>query len=74
MGRNKNRDETPDLGGYREEIDRIDKQIISLLSRRQEVAMAVGEIKKDRGLEIFDPAREEEIMRRLTACWSLALR
>jgi chorismate mutase/prephenate dehydratase len=66
VGRNKNRDDIQDLGGYREEIDSIDKQILSLLSRRQEIAMAVGQVKKDRGLEIFDPAREEEIMRRLT--------
>jgi len=67
VGRSKNRDDTQDLGGYREEIDSIDGQIISLLSRRQEVAMAVGQIKKERGLEIFDPAREEEIMRRLVS-------
>ena len=65
MGRNENGEETQDLGRYRDEIDSIDRKILSLLSRRQEVAQAVGQIKKDRGLQIFDPAREEEIMRRL---------
>lgn len=67
MSRNKNGDDTQDLSGYRKEIDSIDSQILSLLSRRQEVAKAVGQIKKVRGLEIFDPAREEEIIRRLTS-------
>ncbi len=67
MIRNKNGNDTQDLHGFREEIDSIDGQIISLLSRRQEIATEVGQIKKDRGLEIFDPAREEEIMRRLTS-------
>ncbi|SPD72180.1 P-protein (Includes: Chorismate mutase; Prephenate dehydratase) [uncultured Desulfobacterium sp.] len=53
------------LDSYRQEIDGIDSQIISLLTKRQEIATSVGQIKKARGLEIFDPAREEEIMRRL---------
>lgn len=68
MGRNRDGKDTDnqDLDKYRKEIDSIDGQIISLLSRRQEVATAVGEIKKSHGLEIFDPAREEMIMRRLT--------
>ncbi len=55
------------LEGCREEIDSIDSKILPLLSRRQEIAMSVGQIKKERDLEIFDPAREEEIMRRLTS-------
>ncbi len=67
MSRNKNEDNTRNLDGYREQIDSIDSQILSLLSRRQEVATAVGQIKKKRGLEVFDPAREEKIMRRLTS-------
>jgi chorismate mutase/prephenate dehydratase len=63
----KNGDYKKLLEGYREEIDSIDGQMLSLLSRRQEVASSVGQIKKERGLEVFDPSREEEIMRRLTS-------
>ena len=67
MSSKKNGDYKKLLEGYREEIDSIDGQMLSLLSRRQEVASSVGQIKKERGLEVFDPAREEEIMRRLTS-------
>jgi len=65
--RNKNGDDKQDLDAYRKEIDTIDDQIISLLSRRQEISMSVGQIKKERGLEVFDPAREEEIIRKLAS-------
>lgn len=67
MIRKANEDNKNDLDRYRVEIDSIDSQIISLLSKRQEIATLVGQIKKERGLEIFDPAREEEIMRRMAA-------
>ncbi len=59
--------DTKDLERYREEIDDIDHRLINFLSRRQTLAKAVGQIKKKHGLEIFDPAREEKIMRRLAS-------
>lgn len=67
MNHEKNLDHTRDLESYREEIDSLDKQIVSLLSKRQTVSTAVGQIKKEKGLEVFDPAREEVIIRRLTS-------
>ena len=55
------------LDGHREEIDNIDSQIISLLSKRQEQAYAVGQIKREKGIDIIDPAREEVVLRSLTS-------
>ncbi|MCP4681014.1 MAG: prephenate dehydratase [Desulfobacterales bacterium] len=55
------------LDEYREEIDSIDRQLISLLSRRQDIAADIGKIKRGRGLEVFDPAREEKVFKRLTS-------
>ena len=55
------------LGRYRAEINGVDEQIISLLSRRQTIAIAIGQIKRDLGLEVLDPAREKEVLRRLTS-------
>ncbi|MDY6879138.1 MAG: prephenate dehydratase [Desulfatiglans sp.] len=49
----------------RKDIDSIDRQLIALLSRRQDAAKKVGEIKKKAGLTILDPAREQEVVRRL---------
>jgi chorismate mutase/prephenate dehydratase len=53
------------LNKYREEIDSINGQIISLLSSRQDIAAAIGQIKRRLGIETFDPAREQEILTRL---------
>ncbi len=54
------------LERYREEIDRIDEQILELLLKRQNIAEKIGKIKKSLGLEIFDPAREKEVIERLS--------
>ena len=55
------------LSGLREEIDRVDGEILSLLVRRQAAARAIGGIKKARGAEIFDPVREEQVLKRLVS-------
>lgn len=55
------------LGGHRKDIDEIDGQILSLLSRRQDVAAEIGKLKRDLGFEIMDHAREQEVLRRLVS-------
>ncbi len=58
------RDLSP-LEKLRDDIDGIDGRILSLLSERQEVASEIGRWKRSLGIEIFDPAREQEVLRRL---------
>jgi chorismate mutase / prephenate dehydratase len=58
------RDE-PRLEKLREQIDRIDDRILSLLSERQGIACEIGSAKKELGLTLLDPAREKEVLRRL---------
>ncbi|MFH1125063.1 MAG: prephenate dehydratase [Pseudomonadota bacterium] len=55
------------LDSQRGEIDHIDGQIISLLSKRQRAAAEIGKVKRNLGIEIQDPAREREILRQLTS-------
>ncbi|NVL93443.1 MAG: chorismate mutase, partial [Desulfobacterales bacterium] len=55
------------LEGYGEEIEQIDEQILSLLSRRQELAATIGELKRILGIDVFNPAREEELLRRVAS-------
>ena len=55
------------LDGYRKDIDEIDRQILSRLSRRQDVAAEIGKLKRDLGFEIMDHAREQEVLRRLVS-------
>ncbi len=49
----------------RERIDRIDRQIVSLLNRRAALAKKIGQVKQSMGLDVYDPAREEAILARL---------
>lgn len=49
----------------REEIDRIDDEILSALARRFEVTARVGEFKACNGLESVDPVREQQKLQRI---------
>jgi chorismate mutase/prephenate dehydratase len=55
------------LKDYREKTDQIDEQIFSLLSRRQDLAASIGELKRVLGIEIVNAAREKEVLRRLAS-------
>lgn len=52
----------PTLAGLRSEIDRIDKELVSLLNRRAEIALQIGQVKQKQGLEVWSPAREDEVI------------
>jgi chorismate mutase/prephenate dehydratase len=47
-------------------IDEIDAEIVRLLDRRARYARRIGEIKRERGLEAYAPARERAVMDRIT--------
>ena len=47
----------------RVDIDQIDRQIVRLLSRRQGLALEIGRAKADRGMPIYMPNREAELLR-----------
>lgn len=49
------------LQEYRQEIEKIDKEIFKLLSERMEISSKIGEFKKENNLPIFDAKREEEL-------------
>ncbi len=46
----------------REEIDRIDEIVMSLLDKRMELALDIGRIKRIYNLPIYQNGREEEIL------------
>jgi chorismate mutase/prephenate dehydratase len=52
----------PSLASLRQEIDRLDQQLVELLNRRAEVVVRVGQYKQDRGLEVWSAAREDEVI------------
>jgi len=46
----------------RRRIDGIDRRLVRLLNDRAGCAIALGRIKRRRGLTIYQPAREEEVL------------
>lgn len=50
----------------REQIDQLDDEILQLLSQRNQLALQIGQIKKQNHQEIRDIRREEEILKRLS--------
>jgi len=47
----------------RRAIDDIDRSVVRLLNERAGCAIALGRVKKARGLPVYQPAREEEVLR-----------
>src|SRR6476661_3971979 len=54
----------PTLAGLRAEIDRVDKELVTLLNHRAEIALQIGQVKQKQGLEVWSPAREDEVIAR----------
>ena len=46
---------------WRTQIDAMDEQIVRLISKRAEAARAIGLLKKDLALPIYEPKREQEV-------------
>ena len=51
-----------DLKDIRKEITKIDNEMAILFERRMELVVKVAEYKKHKGLPIFDPKREEQVV------------
>ncbi len=51
----------------RAEIDQIDNELLKIFNRRAELALAIGHLKKELGLPIYDPNREKRIFTKMDA-------
>ena len=56
-----------DIGNIRAEIDSIDRELARLFQRRLEIVGQVAASKLERGAPVSDPARERDILSRVTA-------
>jgi chorismate mutase-like protein len=55
------------LAQCREGIDRVDLRILELLNERTSIVLEVGRIKREAGLPIYEPRREDQVFRNVTA-------
>ena len=53
-----------DLNRYRDIIDLIDKEMIRLFEQRMNIAHKIGNYKKDKGIEVKNQDRENDIIKR----------
>lgn len=56
-----------DIADWRRKIDELDEQIVRLLSERAAAAEAIGRLKRETNLPIYEPGREQVIFDRVRA-------
>jgi len=49
------------IDDYRKEINRLDSELLRIFNARAALALKIGEIKKERGIPVYDPEREKKI-------------
>lgn len=54
-----------DIKDLRENIDKIDRELVALIRERMETAAKIGEYKRENNLPVYDPARERELFERV---------
>jgi len=50
------------LDELRDDIDRVDEVIVRLLNERARVAVAIGQLKKEQRVPIYQPDREKQVL------------
>jgi chorismate mutase-like protein len=50
---------------FRKRIDQVDDQLLKLLSVRAQLAIEIGRTKRETGIELYDPSREQEVVARV---------
>jgi chorismate mutase len=51
----------------RKEIDGLDNELLRIFNERAALALQIGEVKKQKGLPVYDPDREKRIFDRMQA-------
>ena len=55
------------IDDLRRRIDEIDAELVRLLNTRAECALAIGQVKRVAGLDVYQPGREAEVLRHVQA-------
>jgi len=51
------------LDDLRRDIDRVDEVLVRLLNERARCVCEIGRVKKERGIEVYQPDREKDVLR-----------
>lgn len=50
-----------EISDWRRKIDELDEQIVRLINQRAEAARAIGELKQQSSLPVYEPQREKDV-------------
>jgi len=50
-----------DIEDWRKKIDDVDRKLVALLSERAKAAIAIGRLKRDTSLPVYEPDRERVV-------------
>ena len=56
-----------DLKDLRKEIDEIDRELVHTFCKRMQIAAQIADYKKEHGLPVSHPGREQEVLEKVTA-------
>ena len=55
------------LEEYRVLIDEVDRRIVALLNERTQIVENIGRVKRDAGLPVYEPKREDQVFANITS-------
>jgi chorismate mutase-like protein len=50
------------LDDLRDDIDRVDEVLVRMLNERARIACEIGRLKKEMGVEVYQPEREKQVL------------
>jgi chorismate mutase len=50
-----------DIADWRKKIDEIDRKLVELINQRAEAAHEIGKLKRNLGMPIYEPDREQKV-------------
>ncbi len=56
-----------DISDWRDEIDRLDEELVKLLNQRSQCALEIGRIKHELGIPVYSPNREAQVIQHVTS-------
>jgi chorismate mutase len=57
-----------DISDWREKIDELDRRLVELLNERAAAASAIGRLKRNTDLPIYEPERERQVIVNVQNC------
>lgn len=51
-----------DINDWRDEIDRLDEELVKLLNQRSQCALEIGRIKHELNIPVYSPNREAQVI------------